>query len=62
MATGLDLGVNQCIVDNHLEHASMGWDQGEAFDLGFEIIEQIIYQAYSPVGIVSDSAVGDRDL
>jgi hypothetical protein len=62
VATGLDLGVNQCIVDDHLEHASMRWDQGEAFDLGFEIIEQVICQAYSPVGIVSDSAVGDRDL
>jgi len=59
MATCLELGVNQCIVYPDLETTSLGRDEGNAFDLRFKVIKQFIYQADSPVGKVSDSAVGN---
>ena len=40
MAVGLQLGVNQALIDADFEPPSFGRQQGERFDLSFEFIQQ----------------------
>jgi hypothetical protein len=62
MAAGLELGVNQLVVHADLEPASTGWNKRHAFNLRFEISEQVIRQAHGPVGVMSDCTVDDLDF
>ena len=62
MPPGLKFGIDQLFIHGHLVSASLRGDQGEALDLRFESLEQVICQAHGPVSIVSDSAIDDRDL
>jgi len=59
VATCLEFGVNQCIVYCDLIPAPLGREECNAFDLRLKGIKQFVYQAYSPVGKVSDSTVGN---
>ena len=62
MTSGLEFGVEQRIIDRHLVPASIGRDEGNAFDLRFELIKQILCQAHGPVGIVSNRAIGNANF
>lgn len=62
MPARLEFGVYQRIVYLDLEPASGRGDERHVLNLRFERLEQTIRQAYSPVCIMSDSAVGNRDL
>ena len=56
------LGVDQTAIDGHLEAAAIGGQQGEGFQAGFEILEELGCQTGSLIGIRSDRAVLDGDL
>jgi hypothetical protein len=57
----LELGIDQTIAYFDLKLASVRWDQGQAFELVLEFLEQFICQAHGPVGVVSYGAVDDFD-
>ena len=59
VATCLEFGVNQRIVYYDLVPAPLGREECNAFDLRLKGIKQFGCQAYSPVGKVSDSTVGN---
>jgi hypothetical protein len=40
MAVGLQLGIDQAVVEADLKTASFRWHQDERFDLGFELFQQ----------------------
>jgi hypothetical protein len=59
---GLELGINQSVVDTDFVPASIGGDESHALDFRFEVFEQIACQAHGPVGVMSDRAVDDLDF
>jgi hypothetical protein len=56
------LGVNQVTIHRHLKTAAIRGQQGEGFQAGFEIFEDLGCQTGSFIGIRSDHAVLDGDL
>ncbi len=62
VAPQLQLGEDLLVVQEDLEAASRPGGQGEAFDLGLEILDQVGCQAHGPVGVVSDHAVFNADF
>lgn len=62
MAVGLQLGIKQPAVGAHLEATSFRGHQGERFDLGLKLFEQLDRQTGGAIGVVSDSTVDDLDF
>jgi hypothetical protein len=62
MPPGLEFGVNKLPVHTDLKAAAIGWNESEAFDLRFKILEQLVSQAHGPAGIVSNRTIDDLDL
>jgi hypothetical protein len=55
-------GVDKVAIHRHLEAAAIRGQQGEGFQAGFEILEDLGCQTGSFIGIRSDHAVLDGDL
>jgi len=62
MAPGLQLGINQAAIDRYFKTASIRGYQRDLFDLGLELLQQLIDQADGPAGVVSDGTVDHRDV
>jgi hypothetical protein len=62
MPSGLEFGVYQLIVRGDLESASLGRDECDTLNLRFKAFKQFVCQAHGPVGIMSDSAINDRNF
>jgi hypothetical protein len=62
MAACLEFGVDQLPVDTDFVPAAIGRDESHAFDLRFEMLEQIVRQANGPVSVMSDLAINDLDF
>lgn len=60
--SGGQLAVDQPAVHADFEAATVGGDQPDRFDVGFEFLEQFGRQTDGPVGVVSDRAVDDFDF
>jgi hypothetical protein len=61
MTFGLQFRIDQLSIDRDLEAAAIRWNEGYALDHMLELLEQVICQAYGPVGVVSDRTVDDLD-
>ncbi len=62
MPPGLQLGVDQLIVDGHLETSTVRRDKRDLGDLMFIRPEQVSHQTDGALGVVSDCAVLDVDF
>jgi hypothetical protein len=62
VAVGIKFGVDQLVVDAHLEAAAVGGHQGERFDFRFERFQKLGRQTGGPSGIVSNRAVDQFDF
>jgi hypothetical protein len=62
VAPGLQLGINQFVVHRDLKTPAVGWEQGKRFDLRLKLFDQLIRQADGPVSVVSNGAVGNRNV
>jgi hypothetical protein len=61
VATGLEFGIDQRAIYLDLEPASVRGKERQAFDLRFELLEQVICQAHGPVSVMSDCTISDTD-
>jgi hypothetical protein len=62
MTPGLEFGEDQLVIYTNFVPATTGWNQGDAFDLWFEIRKQIVCQAHGLGSVVSGGAINDLDL
>jgi hypothetical protein len=62
MATGLLLGVDQFVADDHLEDTAPRRNQREFLDLVLELFEDFACHAHGTVSIPSNSAVFDTQF
>jgi hypothetical protein len=56
------LGIDQRIIEGHFEAALIGGDERDGFDLRLKIVQQFGRQTGSPVCVVSNRAVFNRDF
>ena len=54
--------IQQLSIDSHFELPAIRRDQFDLFDQMLIVLEQFIYQAHGPTGVVSDRAVNDLDV
>jgi hypothetical protein len=59
---GLQLGVDEGPIHGDFESAPIGRDQAYALDSEFEFLEKFGHQTDGPIGVVSNSAVLNRDF
>jgi len=59
VATGLQLGIKQVPVHLYFEAPTVRWNQVDVPGLGFKIFQQLLHKANGPIGVVSDSAIGN---
>ena len=59
MAVGHQLREKQFVVYDELEATAVGGDQGERFDLGLEILQELGCQTDSLRGVVSDRTISN---
>jgi hypothetical protein len=59
MPPGFQLGVEQAAIHLNFKSAAIGRHQVDSLYLGFETAQQLLYQANGPVGVMSDSTIGD---
>ena len=57
MASGLELGIDQGIVNRDFVASPFRREKGDRFDLRLEILKEFVGQAHGSVGIVSDRTV-----
>ena len=57
VAVGLQLGVEQSLVDRELEAPSIRRHQADRLDLGLEFLQQFGCQTDSTIGVVSDCTI-----
>ncbi len=57
MTAGCELGIYKRVVHRNLKAPSVRRKQGKAFDLRFEVLQQLIGQANGPVGKMSDHTI-----
>jgi len=62
MTMGLELGVDQFVSNRDLEPASVRGNQSQIPNIILELFQQLICQAYGPVGVMSNSAVNNFDV
>jgi hypothetical protein len=62
MPATFQLGVNQVVVNFHFEAPTIRRHQAELLNFRLKLFQQLGCQTGSPVGIVSDRAVGNRDI
>ena len=61
VASCLQFGIDQAVIEKHLEPAAIRRDEHHFSQVRFVFLKQFLHQADSPVGVVSDLAVGDPD-
>jgi hypothetical protein len=59
MSSGLEFRINQHVVYDNFETASIGRDESDAFNVRFDALKKFVCQANGPVGIMSDGTIGD---
>jgi hypothetical protein len=57
MSMGCQLGIQQLPIDGKLKSTTIGWHQGDRFDIRLEFLEQFSCQTDSPIGVVSDCTI-----
>jgi hypothetical protein len=57
VSVGLQLGINQLVVDSHFETPPIGRDQRDRLDFWLKLFDKLGRQTDSPIRIVSDCAV-----
>ena len=62
MAFGLELGIDQRSIHTDLEAAPVRRNDRHRFNDMLKLLEQILFQAHGPVGVVSNRAVDDLDF
>jgi len=62
VASSLEFGIEQLVIHSDLEPASIGGHEHERLDFRLEVRQQFICQADGPIGVVSNSAINDRDF
>lgn len=62
MPPSLQFGVDQGAVCLYFEASAIRGNQSHRFDDMLVFPEQLLCQAYSPVGVMSDRAIGDFDF
>lgn len=61
MAAGLEFGVDQITVDDHLKRPARGGDERNRLDFWFKCVKQFSRQTDGARGVMSNSAVFDSD-
>jgi hypothetical protein len=59
VSSGGQLAVDKLAIHAHFEAASVGGDDPDGFDFGFEFLQQVGRQTDGPVGVVSNRAIND---
>ena len=62
MAKGLQLRIEQLIIDREFKSTAVRWDKGERLDLRLEFLEKFGCQTGSPLGVVSNLAVNELNF
>ena len=62
VAVGIELGVYQFIVQFDFKPSPIRGDQGDGLNFWFKLVQEFLCQAHGSVGVMSDHAIGDRDL
>jgi len=62
MAFGLEFGIDQRSIHADLEAASVRGNEGYRLNDMLKLLEQVLFQAHGPVGVVSNCTVGDFDF
>ena len=61
MTVGRQLRIQQLPIDSHFKLPVIRRNQFDLFDQMLIMLEQFVYQAHGPTGVVSDRAVHDLD-
>lgn len=62
MAVGFQLGIHQFPINRKLIAPTIGWHQGDRFDVRLKLLEQFGCQTDSTIGVVSDCTVDQIEL
>jgi hypothetical protein len=62
MPMGGQLRIQQLSIDSDFKLPTIRWDQLDFLDEMLIMLEQFLYQAHGPTGVVSDCAVNELDF